>query len=139
MLYQVFCYIRSLYIEFLLLSDRNGFLLKKNLKNHDIHITYLSLSFIHSPALDPKYLQKQSPPPLAAHAPTAATADPLPTPLPGSVCHPPSSSQRRGPSAHTGPHQGGVAPGRPSEGVGSGQPRPPLMSAYFPRSMQTAT
>lgn len=97
-----------------------------------------------SPALDPKYLQRQQDPPLPIGAlpprgsriPTSSSAGlprpPIPAPL--SQTHPPAI-RGRAPSA-SGP-RGGLTQNKPADG--GGQAQPPLMSSYFPRSMQTAS
>nr|XP_054764434.1 spindle assembly abnormal protein 6 homolog [Lytechinus pictus] len=105
-----------------------------------------------SPALDPKYLQRQEqagpmrsapPPSYPLHSmnqqrpPNVAPSQPL------SQTHPPAV-RGRVPSI-PGPRDGGpVQGGKPGEQGGdpagaAGQGQPPLMSAYFPRSMQTAS
>ncbi|XP_072172783.1 spindle assembly abnormal protein 6 homolog [Diadema setosum] len=101
-----------------------------------------------SPALDPKYLQKQDPPVVAAPAPPlpshhqllagvqrpkAPTQHPSQT-HPLSQTHPPPSA----PGGQVKPRPTMVQQGGPGGPRGS-QGQPPLMSAYFPCSMQTAT
>eukprot|EP00057_Strongylocentrotus_purpuratus_P024914 XP_011679388.1 PREDICTED: spindle assembly abnormal protein 6 homolog [Strongylocentrotus purpuratus] len=103
-----------------------------------------------SPALDPKYLQRQE------QAGPMRMAPPPSYPFHSTVQHRPLSQTHppavRGrvpsiPGGSKGGGGGGMVQGKPGEqagagagaGAGGGQGQPPLMSAYFPRSMQTAS